>query len=390
MKRKRIAVLGSTGSIGVNTLKVIAAYPDRFEAVALTAFNSVKLIEQQIRQFSPRYVALAGEHIGPLGKKYSGVDFFDVRQDLAELVARRDIDVVVLAMTGAAALAPFLAAVRAGKTVAPANKEALVMAGGIIMDEARRHGASVIPVDSEQSAIFQCLDGRDVKELHRIHLTASGGPLRNVPTVRHDKIAVKDILAHPRWKMGAKITVDSATLMNKGFEVIEARWLFGVDAAKIKVVIHPEAIIHSMAEFVDGSFLAQLGATDMRLPIQYALSYPQRLPCAVARLDLVQLGALTFFAPDMRKFPSLALAYEALRLAGAAPAVLNAADEVAVAAFLDGRIKFTSIHTVVERIVMAHRKASPGAGVSLRSIQQADAWARVRAAEEIERLKWHS
>jgi 1-deoxy-D-xylulose-5-phosphate reductoisomerase len=387
MKKKRIAVLGSTGSVGVNTLRVIAAYPDRFQAVALTAFNSVKRIEDQIRQFRPKYVALAGRHVPGLKRTYGRVKFFDVTRDLAQLVTAGDIDVVVIAMTGAAALDPFLAAVRAGKVVAPANKEALVMAGDILMAQARKYGASVIPVDSEQSAIFQCLEGRDIKDVHQIHLTASGGALRDVSRWRHDRLSVKKILAHPRWKMGAKITVDSATLMNKGFEVIEAHRLFGVEAKKIKVVIHPEAIVHSMVEFVDGSILAQLGVTDMRLPIQYALTYPRRLCTDMPRLDFEKLGRLTFLKPDTQKFPSLSLAYDALRHGGAAPAVLNAADEMAVEAFLEGRIRFTAIHTVVEKILAAHLKGSQRHHAGLHVIKQADAWARRRAVEEIERVR---
>ena len=329
MKKKRIAVLGSTGSIGINTLRVIAAHPERFEVAALTAFNSVKEIEGQIRKFAPKYVAIAQPHIASLRKSCPAVKFFDVTRDLAELVVAKDIDVVVIAMTGAVALDPFLAAVRAGKIVAPANKEALVMAGDILMAEAQKYGATVIPVDSEQSAIFQCLQGRDIKDVQQIHLTASGGALRKVPRVRHDQLSVKQILAHPRWKMGAKITVDSATLMNKGFEVIEAQRLFGVPVDKIKVIIHPEAIVHSMVEFIDGSILAQLGVTDMRLPIQYALTHPNRLSTGLPCLDFSKLGQLTFEKPDTRTFPSLRLAYDVLRCGGSAPAVLNAADEIA-------------------------------------------------------------
>ena len=387
MKKKRIAVLGSTGSIGVNTLRVIADYPDRFEAVALTAFNSVKEIDAQIRQFRPRYAAIASAHMAGLKKAHGRVKFFDVTKNLAELVTAGDIDVVVIAMTGAAALDPFLAAVRAGKIVAPANKEALVMAGDILMAEARKHGATVIPVDSEQSAIFQCLEGRAVKDVHQIHLTASGGALRDVPRAKHDKLSVREILAHPRWKMGAKITVDSATLMNKGFEVIEAARLFALGVDKIKVVVHPEAIVHSMVEFVDGSILAQLGVTDMRLPIQYALTYPQRLDTGMARLDFVKLGRLTFAKPDMQKFPSLQLAYDVARQGGLAPAVLNAADEVAVASFLQGRIRFTAIHTVVEKTLRAHVRCAQGRHVGLAVIKQADLWAREYAKKEIERLR---
>lgn len=388
MKKKRIAILGSTGSIGVNTLRVIAAHSDCFEAVALTAYNSVKAVESQIRQFRPRHVALAAAHIALLKRKYPRVRFYDVQKDLAELVSHGDIDVVVIAMTGAAALDPFLAAVRAGKIVAPANKEALVMAGDIIMAEARKFAATVIPVDSEQSAIFQCLQGHDIRHLHRIVLTASGGALRDVPRAQHDKLSIKEILAHPRWKMGAKITVDSATLMNKGFEVIEAQRLFGVPVDKIKVLVHPEAIVHSMVEFVDGSVLAQLGVTDMRLPIQYALTYPGRIPAGIARLDLAGTGQLTFAAPDVKKFPSLQLAYDAARQGGLSPTVLNAADEVAVEAFLQGKISFTAIYRVVAKTLAAHLRCSDAGKVQgLAGIKQADMWARHRAAEEIERLR---
>jgi 1-deoxy-D-xylulose-5-phosphate reductoisomerase len=260
------------------------------------------------------------------------------------------------------------------------------MAGDILMAQAREYGAAVVPVDSEQSAIFQCLQGRDIKDVHRVHLTASGGALKDVPRRCHDKLSVKQILAHPRWKMGKKITVDSATLMNKGFEVIEAQRLFGLEPESINVVVHPEAIVHSMVEFLDGSVLAQLGVTDMRLPIQYALTYPERLPTGLARLDLAQLGRLTFLRPDMRKFPSLQLAYDVLRQGGLAPAVLNAADEVAVDAFLQGKIRFTAIYTVVERTLAAHLRYSSGRGAGLAEIKQADAGARERAREIIERL----
>lgn len=387
MKKKRIAILGSTGSIGINTLRVAAAYPDLFEVAALTAFNSVKEIEDQIHRFRPRYAGIAAAHLTRLKKAHPRVKFFDASRDLADIASAQDIDVVVIAMTGAAALDPFLAAVRAGKIVAPANKEALVMAGDILMSEARQYGATVIPVDSEQSAIFQCLQGRDIKDVYQIHLTASGGALRDVPRSRHDKLSVKEILAHPRWKMGAKITVDSATLMNKGFEVIEACRLFGVDGDKVKVVVHPEAIVHSMVEFTDGSILAQMGATDMRLPIQYALTYPCRFSTGTPRLDFAKLGQLTFMRPDLQKFPSLKLAYAVLRHGDLAPAVLNAADEVAVEAFLQRKIRFTAIYRVVEKTVAAHLKNCRGRSTGLAPIKKADAWARQRAAEEIERLR---
>ncbi|MFH0754137.1 MAG: 1-deoxy-D-xylulose-5-phosphate reductoisomerase [Candidatus Omnitrophota bacterium] len=383
MKKKRIAILGSTGSIGVNTLKVISAHPDRFEVALLAANHNVKMMRRQIRCYSPKYVAMAGEHLSALRHDYAKVRFFDAQNDLPELVSRKDVDIVVIAMTGAAALQPFLAAVRAGKRVAPANKEALVMAGDILMKEARVHGAVVIPVDSEQSAIFQCLEGRSMNDLHQIHLTASGGALRLLPRQKHDHVSVKDILAHPRWKMGDKITVDSATLMNKGFEVIEAQRLFGISIDKINVLVHPEAIIHSMVEFVDGSWLAQLGVTDMRLPIQYALTYPDRLTAPLKRLDLAGIRVLNFEAPDLKKFPSLKLAYAVAKEGGTAPAVLNAADEVAVDAFLKGKIGFTHIYSVVEQTLSKHANLS---SPSLADIQSADEWARQKVQEILERV----
>ncbi len=387
MKKRRIAVLGSTGSIGMNTLRVITRHPGHFEVAALAACNSVRVLERQIRAYRPKYVAIAREHIAPLEKKFPAIRFFDAAGGLEALVAQKDIDVVVIAMTGAGALAPFLAAARAGKIIAPANKEALVMAGDILMGAVRRHGARVIPVDSEQSAIFQCLDGRPAEDLYKVHLTASGGALLDVPLSRHDRLSVRDVLAHPRWKMGAKITVDSATLMNKGFEVIEAQRLFGLVPRMIDVVIHPEAIIHSMVEFRDGSILAQLSVTDMRLPIQYALGYPARLPAPAGRLDFVRLGKLTFARPDVRAFPLLALAFEVSRAGGVLPAVLNAADEVAVSAFLQGRIKFTGIHRIVAATVSAHRGLPSCRKPDLKDIEQADAWARAKATEILERIR---
>ncbi len=377
MKKKRVAILGSTGSIGLNTLDVIRRYPDRFEVSVLAARNNVATLRGQIKEFSPGKVALAGNKIAQLkGKTSSAPKFFDVEEALSELVAGKDVDIIVLAMTGAAALVPFLSAVKAGKAVAPANKEALVMAGDIIMAAARKSGARIIPVDSEQSAIFQCLEGQRRCDLARVYLTASGGPLWNVPAARYDTLTVDDVLRHPRWSMGAKITVDSATLMNKGLEVIEAQRLFGLTTDQVHVVIHPQAIVHSMVEYQDGAIMAQLGVTDMRIPIQYALTYPERLPTAMQGLDFIGLGALTFLRPDMKRFPALALAYHASREGGTVPAVLNAADEVAVEAFLGKRIKFVSIVKIVEKVVKAHHKVG---APSLEDIQQADAWARARA-----------
>lgn len=384
MKKKRVAILGSTGSIGINTLDIIQRNPDRFEVVLLTAFNNIDLLAEQVKKFRPARVALAKEHIPAMAGKFRNVKFFDVLVDTADLVAEKDVDAVVLAMSGSVALDPFLSAVKAGKTVAPANKEALVIAGEMIMRAARVSRARVIPVDSEQSAIFQSLEGHRRSDVRCVHLTASGGPLLNVPASRHKSITVDDVLRHPRWKMGAKITVDSATLMNKGFEVIEAQRLFSLDTEQVKVVIHPEALLHSLVEYVDGSMIGQFSETDMRIPIQYALTYPERLNSGFRGVDFARIKALTFAEPDLKRFPSLALAFEVSRLGGTYPAVLNAADEVAVQAFLTGRLSFTGIYKVVERVVRSHKG---GGDLSLKNIKNADAWSREQAEGYLRKVK---
>ncbi len=371
----RIAILGSTGSIGLNALKVVDQHPQRFEVIALSAYNNFNLLEEQIRKYRPSQVAVGQEGLAHFKKSgIKGVKFYP-SQDCDQIASLTNVDVVVLGMRGTSALMPFLAALRAGKTVAPANKEALVIAGDLIMDEARKYNARIIPIDSEQSAIFQCLEGQASRP-ELVHLTASGGPLRNVRQKDFKRITLKDILRHPRWKMGRKITVDSASMMNKGFEVIEAKHLFSLRHDQIKVLVHPEAIIHSMVEFKDGSLIAQLGITDMRLPIQYALTYPERLPTGLKRLDLVQLGALHFEEPDLKKFPSLGLAYEAARSAGTLPSVLNAANEQAVEAFLEGKIGFLKIYKIVEKVFLKHKIVKDP---SLKAILEADKWARIEA-----------
>jgi 1-deoxy-D-xylulose-5-phosphate reductoisomerase len=366
MALKKILILGSTGSIGINTLKVVDRYPDRFKVVGLSAYNNKELLKEQVAKYRPKHIL-----VGP-----------QKPDDLAKIVSAKDVDVVVIAIRGAAALVPFLAAAKAGKIIAPANKEALVIAGELIMTQARKNGAMIIPVDSEQSAIFQCLDGQKMP-VERVHLTASGGPLRDVPVKEFKRMTVKDILRHPRWKMGPKITVDSATLMNKGFEFIEAQRLFGLRHDQIEVVIHPEAIIHSMVEFADGSVLAQLGITDMRLPIQYALTYPKRLPTGLARLDFAALKQLNFSRPDTGKFPALALALEAAKQAGSMPCVLNAANEEAVEEFLNGRLVFTSIYKVVEKVIRRHKIIHQP---SLDQIFATDQWAREQARGVMENI----
>jgi 1-deoxy-D-xylulose-5-phosphate reductoisomerase len=372
---KRIVILGSTGTIGINTLKVIERFPQQFQVVGLSAYENIRLLQEQIHRFQPKFAAAAPDTITDLKKDNTirKTKLFDVEYDLEELVARPDVDVVVIGMRGSAALKPFLRAVRAGKTVAPANKEALVMAGDILMREAKRHKAKIIPIDSEQSAIFQCLDGRRRSELKKVFLTASGGALHKTPKSQFDQLTVKEILKHPRWKMGKKITVDSATLMNKGFEVIEAKRLFQLDVKDIEVVIHPEAIIHSMVQFQDGSIIAQLGVTDMRLPIQYALTYPERWNSGLNGMDFFALKRMHFEKPNFKKFPALRLAMDVAEKSGTLPSVLNAADEEVVEAFLAGKIRFTQIYPIVEKAVAQHRSVEHP---NLKSILEADRWAR--------------
>ncbi len=378
MKKKNIVILGSTGTIGVNTLKVIKRYADQFNVVGLTAFNNVSLLEKQINEFSPEIVAVGKEKLLKLKEKIVSkkIQLIEAETGLDIVASMKTADIIIIGMPGSAALAPFLAALRAGKRVAPANKEALVIAGEIIMKTAKKYGAEIIPVDSEQSAIFQCIDQQNKNEIKNLVLTASGGTLLNVPKSDFNKLSIDDILKHPRWKMGKKITVDSATLLNKGFEVIEARWLFDIDVKKIKVVVHPQAIIHSMVEFVDGAFLAQLGVTDMRLPIQYALTYPQRLPSGLKPMKFSDIKELTFQDPDMKKFPALALARYCIEKGGSLPCVLNASNEEAVDSFLRGEITFTDITKTVERVVLKHKKISK---LNLNVIKDVDNWARLEA-----------
>ncbi len=384
--KKKVVILGSTGSIGINALKVISRFPQRFEVLGLSAGNNWKLLASQAKAFLPKYVAVNPGHISDLKVALTGrkVKVLDALVDLSFLAALPDADIVVLAVSGRCALEPFLCAAIAGKQIAPANKEALVIAGEMIMAAASKSGARIIPVDSEQSAIFQCLENRNKSELSKIYLTASGGALYDTPSKDFDSLTIGDILNHPRWQMGKKITVDSASLMNKGFEVIEAQRLFDVALNKIEVVIHPQAIIHSMVGFVDGCVLAQLGVTDMRLPIQYALTFPQRLESGLPPLDFVQLGQLTFAKPDFKKFPCLDLALHAAHQAGTMPTVLNAADEEAVDAFLAGQIRFTEIFRVVEKTVLAHKNQKR---ITLKAICQTDAWARIKARELINKIK---
>jgi len=372
IQRKRLAVVGSTGSIGQQTLDVVRALPQRFQIVALAAGKNIELLTKQVAEFKPKFACYADFGDDEAAAALPG----DVECKLLRLetiVSLPEVDAVVMAAPGKAGLGPTMAAVRAGKQVALANKESLVAAGGIIMNEARQSGARILPVDSEHSAIWQCLNG-EKQGAARIILTASGGPFLNYSEKQLKDVTIEQALAHPSWKMGKKVTIDSATLMNKGLEVIEAHWLFDVPFDDIEVIIHPRSIVHSMVEFIDGSVKAQLSCPDMRLPIQYALSYPgrwenPRLP----RLDWSDVKNLAFEQPDMGRFPCLKLAIEAGRRGGTYPAVLCAADELSVEFFLSGRIGFTDIARLIERVLDKHRVV---AHLSIEAIEEADTWAR--------------
>ena len=377
---KRLAILGATGSIGRSALSVVDAHPERLRVVGLAAGDNAELLAEQARQYSPAVVGLATPQAADRFRSsyptFAGT--VEVGADaLVAVATANEADIVLCASSGTAALEAVLAAIEAGKTIALANKEVLVMAGDLVTAAAARRGVAVLPVDSEHNAIHQCLHGRGAHEVRRLVLTASGGPFRHMSREELEQVRPEAALQHPTWRMGRKITIDSATLMNKGLEVIEARWLFGVDADRIDVVIHPQSIVHSMVELMDGSVIAQLGVTDMRLPIQYACSYPDRWDGALPRLDLVRAGRLEFDEPDQDRFPCLRLAYRALREGATCPVVLNAANEVAVAAFLDGRLGFTMIPAMIER-VMNEPRPDPVSAVEV--VRRVDAWARARAA----------
>ena len=350
---KHVSILGSTGSIGIQALDVIRLHPDRFKVAALAAGSNVTLLEKQVREFSPHVVS-CGDYDSASQLKMRLLDYDKPvwighsREGLQKASTMPEVDVVVGGLPGSTGLLPTFAAAEAGKDIALATKEVLVMAGQLFMGLVRNQGISLLPVDSEQAAIFQCLEGNDDAHVKKILLTASGGPFRDAPPEEMAKVTRDQALAHPRWKMGPKVTIDSATLMNKGLEVIEARWLFDVPASCIEVVVHPQSICHSMVEFTDGSIIAQLGATDMRIPISYALAYPDRIDAGVEPISFPELGSLTFMEPDMQKFPLLKAAYDSLETdEHAAPIVLNAADEVAVDLFLQDRIPFHKIPVIV-------------------------------------------
>jgi 1-deoxy-D-xylulose-5-phosphate reductoisomerase len=366
----RIAVLGSTGSVGRQTLQVAESLPERVRVVGLAAGRNTELLNKQILRFAPSVVSVAHQ------SAQDAINHPDVlvgEEGLIALATHPDVDVVVVATSGRAGLAPTIAALRAGKEVALANKEVLVMAGDIVMAEARAHGKVMRPVDSEHSALWQCLQGEDPASIANLILTASGGPFREWDWQKLASATVTEALNHPNWSMGKKITVDSATLMNKGFEVIEAHFLFGMPYDQIQVTIHPQSVIHSMVEFRDGSIKAQLGSPDMRLPIQYAILYPDRLTGHVTRLNWRQMRDLTFEEPDGNRFPCLLLAQQAGRHGLTYPAVLSAADEIAVDAFLDGKINFLAIAETIDEVLTAHR---PISRPTIGDIVEADEWAR--------------
>jgi 1-deoxy-D-xylulose-5-phosphate reductoisomerase len=385
---RTLAILGSTGSIGRSALAVVDAHPTRLRVAALAAGDNAALLAEQCARYRPAMVALASGDAVARFRAAGGAapELVSGPEGLVAVATQPDVDIVLCASSGTAALEAVLAAIDAGKTIALANKEVLVMAGALVTAAARRKGVLILPVDSEHNAIHQCLHGRRPDEIRRLILTASGGPFRDLPIDALRTVGPDAALRHPTWQMGRKITIDSATLMNKGLEVIEAHWLFGVAADRIDVVVHPQSIVHSMVELHDGSVIAQLGVTDMRLPIQYACSYPDRWEAALPRLDLAKAGRLDFHEPAHDRFPCLGLAYRALRAGGTAPVVLNAANEVAVASFLEGRLGFTSIPVVIERTLNAHEAQSVTTGAqaepgheSMELIRRADAWARERA-----------
>jgi 1-deoxy-D-xylulose-5-phosphate reductoisomerase len=377
---KRLAILGSTGSIGTSALDVVTAHADRLSIVGLAAGRSAAALGAQVARYQPSIAAIVSDDDVACVRAAAGnakTRIVSGPHGLTEVATHPDVDMVLCASSGTAALEAVLAAIDAGKAIALANKEVLVMAGEMVMRAAQKRGVAVLPVDSEHNAVHQCLHGREVSEIKRVILTASGGPFRTWSTSALDRARPEDALRHPTWQMGRKITIDSATLMNKGLEVIEAHWLFGVPADRIAVVVHPQSIVHSMVELTDGSTIAQLGVTDMRLPIQYAFSYPERWQAPLPALDLARAGTLEFMAPDGERFPCLALAYRALRQGGTAMVALNAANEIAVDAFLAGRLAFPAIARIIDATLAAHDVQRAD---TLEAVRESDRRARAHAA----------
>jgi len=387
---KQITVIGSTGSIGQNTLQVVRHLSERFQIFALSAHSSVTLLADQIEAFKPQVVTISdSSRLDELARlcRQRGLrlpEMLSGDEGLRAIASAPEVDIVVSGAVGAAGLFPTWVAVQAGKTVALANKESMVLAGELLRATALKTGARIIPIDSEHSAIDQCLRSGSREEVRRLILTASGGPFRNTPAEQLDRVTPEDALNHPTWRMGRRITIDSATLMNKGLEVIEARWLFGIPEDRVDIMVHPQSIVHSMVEFADGSVIAQLGTTDMRQPIQYALTYPDRFASCVPGIDWSTANRLEFMPPDTARFPCIPLAYRAIQQGGTAPAVLNAADEVAVQVFLERRISFIDIPRLIEETLDAHEG---GSGVTFESVMAADAWARRFAMEKVDHVR---
>jgi 1-deoxy-D-xylulose-5-phosphate reductoisomerase len=376
---KKVAVLGSTGSIGTQTLDVISRQPDDFEIVGLAAGNNISLLLEQVRTYRPKWVSAATQDLADRIRSEvpSNVRVMYGEAGLTEIAGHSGADYVVCALVGSQGLTSTLAAIEAGADIGLANKETLVTAGHLVMQKAKDKGVAILPVDSEHSAIFQCLNGENHKAIKRLMLTASGGSFRNLARDQLVNVTVEDALKHPNWSMGAKITIDSATMANKGLEVIEAHWLFDLPYERIDVILHPESIVHSMVEFVDTSVMAQLGNPDMRVPIQYALTYPERKPSPASALDLLSQATLNFKPMDYGRYPCLRLAYEAGRMGGTATTVFNAANEVAVARFLKGDISFLAIEDIIEKVLSSHTTfATP----DLAAILETDSWARQEAA----------
>lgn len=383
---KNIVILGSSGSIGLQTIDVVKRYPELFNVVGLAVYKSVDTLKSQIRDLQPEVVVVVDDVAAEEFKvdDYGDVEVLTGVGGLEQLAAHPGADMVLNALVGSVGLKPTLSALKSGKTLALANKESMVAGGAIVNKVRQESGAAILPVDSEHNAIFQCLVGEKEEEIKRLIITASGGPFRGRSYEELEDVTVEEALAHPRWTMGPKITIDSATLMNKGLEVIEARWLFDVPYEKIDVVVHPQSIIHSMVEFEDGSIKAHLGQTDMRIPIQYALSYPERLPSPLPSLSLAEVGKLTFEEPDMDNFPCLKYAFEAINLGKTYPAVLNAANEEAVAAFINEEIKFTDIPRIIRQVMDSHDAADEK---DLGILLEAERLARLEARRFIEELQ---
>jgi 1-deoxy-D-xylulose-5-phosphate reductoisomerase len=383
---KSIIILGSTGSIGTNTLDIVQRFPEDFRVVGMTAGGNVEKLEAQIRSFNPQVVAVSTESsAAALRTRCAGlpVEILAGEEGIAQVAAMPGAELVISAIVGAAGLLPTLAAIRSGKHIALANKEPMVMAGKLMQEEARTHGVRIFPVDSEHSAIFQSLEGHRLEDVRRLILTASGGALWTLTKAQLQDVTPERALQHPNWKMGSKITIDSATLMNKGLEVVEARWLFDICESRIDVLIHRESIIHSLVEYEDRSMIAQLGLPDMRTPISYAMRYPERMPLDLPSLDLTEVGKLTFCKPDHDRFPCLNLGYESLRIGGTMPAAMNAANEVAVDAFLNGGLRFIEIADVIRNTMHAHTHREI---TGLEDALEADRWAREKAGSLVHAL----